>query len=247
MGENGVIYLKFYCLVFFQVEIMKLRTFFLLAFFLLTAGAVSAQNVPTYFPDYAPEEVKAVKKKHKHRNKKDRVRFGVKFSYNAHLQDVYDYDNMAVSVPSTVQLIGNTTVGPALRIPLGRVLYLQGEALFGIRSDWARTSEQEGFWNQLDYSYKNRTGSYMWVPVYAGVRWAPVSLFALRGFVGPRFNFAIENKNYTYQKEYYTLSAGAGLDLLKVFSFELGYNVDMNRLKPVDGSGLWFFGAALMF
>lgn len=226
---------------------MNTRTIFLIVFFLPTAGAVGAQDVDMPPPEVVTVEAKVVKRNPTPPVEKEHVRFGLKFSYNASLPEIGHLAGSADVRPTSVDLIRRTTVGPALRIPLGRVFYLQGEALFGIHANWAETEKRSGLWNRLEYSIKYRTTSYMWVPVYAGVRWAPASYFALRGFVGPRFDFDIDYGNYTFVKDHYTLTAGAGLDLLKAFSIELGYHVDMNRFSVVEGSGLWFLAASLMF
>ena len=51
----------------------------------------------------------------------------------------------------------------------------------------------------------------------------------------------------SFVKDYYSIVAGAGLDLFRVFSFELGYRVVMNRLSVVENSGHWFLATSLMF
>ena len=238
---------------------MKQKTCLLLLFFLLAAGIVDAQNpLPKHQPDRQKRNqsdtsrsevfvdgVKTPKKKY--RNQEDHARFGIKCYYNAPgpqiVQSVRsDYQNSGY-----VDIIGKSTVGPSLRIPLGRTFYLQTEALFGLYSDWEGAKREQGFWNQLTYSYSNRTSSYMWVPVYVGVRWAPIKVFAVRGFVGPRLNFLISSESMSFVKDHYTLMAGGGLDLLRIFSIEMGYQTDMSRFSPIAGSDGWFVAASLMF
>lgn len=235
---------------------MKMKTYLLLLVLLVTSGWLCAQNVPAH--NQQKPIMDTIKTTHfengmlvpkkKYKNKKDHARFGIKYYYNAESPQMVrnlqsDYQNSGY-----VDIIRKSTFGPSLRIPLGRTFYLQTEALFGLYSNWEAAAEgSDKFWDQFSYCLSNRTGSYMWVPLYVGVRWAPATIFALKGFVGPQVDFLLTQGNISFVKDYYSVVAGAGLDLFRVFSFELGYRVAMNRLSVVENSGHWFLATSLMF
>jgi len=185
--------------------------------------------------------------KKKRQNQKDHARFGIKYYYNDPSAGLIGQFINECQHSDYVDVICKSTIGPALRIPIGRIFYLQTEALFGLYSDWAGAMEKQGFWDQMTYCYSNRTGSFMLVPVYVGARWAPVKIFAVKGFAGPRFNFLINNGSFSFGHDQYSLVGGAGVDLLRVFSFEMGYQIGMRRFSPVENSGGWFVAASMMF
>jgi len=79
------------------------------------------------------------------------------------------------------------------------------------------------------------------------VRWAPAKVFALRGFVGGRVDFLLDDWSIRYQGDYYTFVAGGGVDLLRVLSIEMGFQIHMSRFAYIERTGLWFLAAGFMF
>jgi len=161
----------------------------------------------------------------------------------------YYIESMRIDFQNTggVDFIRGTTLGPSLRIPIGRYFFLQPEVLFGFNSDWASARSGETFWRRLNTSFSNRTNSYLWVPLYLGVRWAPSPYFAIRGYAGPRFDFILDDWSVHYQSNYYSMVIGAGMDLLKILSFETGFQIHMSRFAYIEQTGMWYLAAGFMF
>lgn len=245
---------------------MRFRAHFFLVFLLVAAFTTNAQqptspsgNTPTPTtirtlpnPSHpAPkrtrqEERPRPRHRKKHINYKDSLRIGFKFCYNTDYP--YYVESMRIDFQNTggVDFIRGTTLGPAMRIPIGRYFFLQPEVLFGFNSDWAAAQDKPTFLGRLGYSFRLRTSSYLWVPLYFGVRWAPSRYFAIRGYAGPRFDFLLDDWSVHYQSQYYSIVIGAGMDLLKVISIETGFQIHMTRFAYIEQTGMWYLGVGLM-
>jgi len=248
---------------------MKYKALFLLVTFVVAAWASGGQTpsspagqepTPSSIrtlpnPSQRPEPKRRQSKpygkprprvKKKHINYKDSLRIGFKFSYNTDYPYYVESIRIDFQNSGGVDFIRGTTMGPALRIPIGRYFFLQPEVLYGFNTDWNAARQESSFWGRLNYGFRTRTSSYLWVPIYFGVRWAPSRYFAIRGYAGPRFDFLLDDWSVYYQQEYYSLVVGGGMDLLKVLSTEIGFQIHMSRFAYIESTGMWYLAVSLM-
>ncbi len=144
-----------------------------------------------------------------------------------------------------VGVFRNGALGFSYRIPIYRGLYLQPEALYSFASDWEAATLKNGFLNQTYYAFSHREANFFDIPFHIGYRWQPISIFATRIYAGAMLHFTLANHDFRFQQHFYHVLAGVGLDLLKIFSVDVGYRVGLDGLKLIDNAEQFY--ASLSF
>ena len=139
----------------------------------------------------------------------------------------------------------NGALSFSYRIPIYRGLYLQPEALYSFASDWEAATLKNGFLNQTYYAFSHREANFFDIPFHIGYRWQPISIFATRIYGGAMLHFTLANHDFRFQQHFYHVLAGVGLDLLKIFSVDVGYRVGLDGLKLIDNAEQFY--ASLSF
>jgi len=141
--------------------------------------------------------------------------------------------------------ISRATIGFAYRIPAYRSFYVQPELHYSLLTNWAEAADaRRNFFTRVAYAFDHRSGSLFDIPVYLGLRWRPLSLFAARIYAGPLVQIAYANDSFSLQGQY-SLVGGLGVDLLEFLSLDAGYRIGMDGLTFLDQTGLYFLAASL--
>jgi len=158
----------------------------------------------------------------------------------------YDYLN-ALSTDlndGAFHLLSHSSIGVAYRIPLWRKLYIQPELHYGIATDWQEAALKPNFFSRLTHAFNIREYSYFDFPLFVGLRWQPITLFAARAYCGPLMQFSLHDKQFGIIGQY-SLACGAGLDLLNFISIDLGYRIGMHKLTFLETTATYFLSLSL--
>lgn len=136
-------------------------------------------------------------------------------------------------------------VGFSFNIPIGHVFFLRPEAVFALNTDWEKAAEEQSVLNELTYGYRHREGVLMDVPFYFGAKWSPAKIFVARAYVGPAFHFGWLDGKFYYPFRDYSLTAGAGVDLLNFVTIDGGYRLGMDGIS-FSGMNQWFLKVGLL-
>jgi len=144
----------------------------------------------------------------------------------------------------SITLLSHTSLGFAYRQPIFRSFYIQPEVHYGIATDWQEAALKPNFFSGLTHAFNIRQYSFFDVPLYLGLRWQPITLFAARLYAGPLMQFSLFQKQFGIVGQY-SLAGGIGLDLLNFFSIDLGYRVAMNEFTFIETSSTYFLALSL--
>ncbi len=184
--------------------------------------------------------------KEKHRPKrKDQSHFTLKAYY--YMPNLKLKSNMAADLDMgrISGVARHTSIGFSLYIPLGQYLFIQPEALFALPSDWETASQENSILNEITYAYRHRYGIAMDVPLLFGVKWYPSKMFRAKAYVGPMFNLGWQEGAFQSQFNPYTVTVGAGVDLLKFLSVDMGYMARMKGLT-YNHHSQWFLAVGIV-
>lgn len=132
----------------------------------------------------------------------------------------------------TLGILRGASLGLALRIPIWNFIYIQPEALYSYQSNWEEYQGERGLlpvWN----SFKNRTGDRVDVPIFAGVRWDPIDVLAVRGYVGAIGLFTSDEGKLGFQKGQYRAAAGVGVDVLRFLTADITYSCNLEDWQTI--------------
>lgn len=163
--------------------------------------------------------------------RKDQSHFTLKVNYyspNLKLMDNFTSD---LDVGKIAGVARHSSLGFGLYIPIGQYFFLQPEALFALTTDWEAASYEGSVVKEFGYGFKHRYGTAMDVPLLFGVKWAPSKMFRAKAYVGPTFNLGWVQKDFQSRFNPYTLTVGAGLDLLHFLAVDMGYQVLMDGMS----------------
>ncbi len=141
------------------------------------------------------------------------------------------------------RVFSHTTIGAGYRIPIWRSLYIQPEIHYGIATNWDEAAQKNTFFGRVIHAFNIRDYNYFDIPLYIGLRWQPITLFAARAYAGPLVQFSLSNKQFGLVGQY-SLTCGAGLDLFNFISFDIGYRVGMQELTFLEETSIYFLSAS---
>lgn len=141
------------------------------------------------------------------------------------------------------RVFSHTTIGAGYRIPIWRSLYIQPEIHYGIATNWDEAAQKTTFFGRVIHAFNIRDYNYFDIPLYIGLRWQPITLFAARAYAGPLVQFSLSNKQFGLVGQY-SLTCGAGLDLFNFISFDIGYRVGMQELTFLEETSIYFLSAS---
>ena len=130
----------------------------------------------------------------------------------------------------------HTSLGFSLYIPIGQYFFLQPEALYAFVTDGDAASHEGGAVGEFSYGFKHRIGTSMDVPALFGVKWAPSKMFRAKAYIGPTFHLGWLQKEFQSQFNPYSLTVGAGLDLLSFLAVDMGYMLLMDGMSYANHS-----------
>lgn len=177
--------------------------------------------------------------------RKDQSHFILKMNYytpNLKLKDNFTTD---LNMGKIAGVASHSSLGFGLYIPLGQYFFLQPEALFSLVTDWEAASYEGSVVKEFGYGFKHRYGTAMDVPLLLGVKWAPSKMFRAKAFLGPTFNLGWIQKDFQSKFNPYTLTLGAGLDLLNFIDVDMGYQVLMDGMSYARHSQ-WFVSVGII-
>ena len=143
------------------------------------------------------------------------------------------------------RVFSHTTIGAGYRIPIWRSLYIQPEIHYGIATNWDEAAQKNTFFGRVIHAFNIRDYNYFDIPLYIGLRWQPITLFAARAYIAPVFDFVISDGTFQSTLPRYSLSAGVGLDLLGFLLVDVGYRKGMNRMQFRPDSDFFFASVGL--
>lgn len=164
------------------------------------------------------------------------------YSSNLKLRDNFTTDLDMGKISGVAR---HSSLGFGLYIPLGQYFFLQPEVLFSLTTDWVAASHEGGVVNEFTYGFKHRSGTAMDVPLLFGVKWAPAKMFRAKAYVGPTFHLGWLQKEFQSQFNPYSLTMGAGLDLLNFLAVDMGYMLLMDGMSYARSSH-WFVSLGII-
>lgn len=177
--------------------------------------------------------------------RKDQSHFILKMNYyspNLKLKDNFTAD---LNMGKIAGVASHSSIGFGLYIPIGQYLFLQPEALFSLTTDWVAVSYEGSVVNEFGYGFKHRNGTAMDVPLLLGVKWTPSKMFRAKAFLGPTFHLGWVQKEFQSKFNPYTLTVGAGLDLLNFLDVGVGYQILMDGMSYARHSQ-WFVSVGII-
>ena len=174
-----------------------------------------------------------------------RSAFALKVVYDMPDYNVQQNIQSDLNYGKAIGITRHASAGFSLRIPVWRFVYVQPEALYSFSSDWDSCLNESGYFRQLTTAFKDRSASFLDIPIYAGVRWVPLDILALRLYAGPIFNFAIDGKRLERDKDSFNIAAGLGVDVLNLVFVDAGYRRGMKGKEMIEDSDMWFVAVSL--
>ena len=196
-------------------------------------------------PSFCQTEEELAQKKIAKLKRKDQSHFVLKYTYftpNVYLVDNFK-DDLQIGKISGVA--NHSMLGFGLYIPLGRKFFLQPEVHFALRTNWDSASYENGIFKEFAYAFRHRQGTAMDIPLLFGMKWAPAKGFRAKAYLGPTFHFGWWDKEFQYPFSPYSITLGAGLDLLRFLSVDAGYLLLMDKMS-YTGWSQWFVSVGLI-